>query len=219
MAAGGGDLQRPLHILLAHHIPQVRQGNLVPAGGPDRGGRERLPSSQMGRQCLHIRHSVDGEAAGKRRLRRVFRRDEQLPDTRRPGCQGHGQNAVHPPQRPSEGKLPHEGRVRRQRRHLAAGSENPHKNRKIIKGASLFLARRCQVHRNAADREPGAAVFHRRPDTLPGLPHGGVRQAHHVKGRQAAGEKALCAHLVSRNSAKSQGPYCDHHPIAAFLWG
>ena len=165
----------------------------------------------MGGQGFHIRHAVDGEAPGQGGLGGVFRRDEQLFHTGVPGGQGHGQHAGHAPQRAGEGQLTQKRGVRRGNRQVTAGCQQSHENGQVVHGAGLFLPGGGQIYGDAADGELRSAVFHRRPDPFPGLPHGGVRQAHDVKGRQPAGEKALGPHLVSGDAGEAQRADRDHH--------
>ena len=68
-----------------------------------------------------------------------------------------------------------------------------------------------QIHGDAADGELGAAVFHGGADTLPRFLDGGVRQTHHVKGGQPAGEEALHRHLVAADAGEPQRTHSDHH--------
>ena len=165
----------------------------------------------MAGKSPHIRYAVDGETVRQCGLGGVFRRDVQLLDAGVPGGQGHGQHAGDAPQRPSEGQLPEKRRLRRRRRQLPGGCQDPHEDRQVVDRAGLFLPGRGQVHGDPADRELGPAVFHRRPDPLPGLPHGGVRQAHNVKGGQAAGEKALGTDRIPRDAVQPQGAHRHHH--------
>ena len=211
VAAGGGDLQGPLHVLLAHHVPQVRHGAVVLPRRPRRSGGEGSLPPQVAHQGRHIRHPVDGEALRQGGLGGVLRRNEQLPHAGLPGRQGHGQHAGHAPQGPGEGQLPDEGRVRRGRGQLPAGGEQAHEDGQVVHGPRLLLPGGGQIHRDAADGELGPAVLHRRPDPLPGLPHGGVRQAHDVKGGQAAGEKALGTDRIPRDAVQPQGAHRHHH--------
>ena len=194
---GGGDFQGPLHVLLAHHVPEVQKARLVLSRRPGRGGGEGLFSPEVGRQGRHILHAVDRQPPGKRRLGGVARRDEELPHPRPLRRQGHGENPRHAPQGPGQGQLPHKRRVRRGLRQVAVCRQEAHEDGQVVEGPRLLLPRRGQVYGDAADGELGPAVLHRRPDPLPGLPHGGVRQAHHVEGGEPAGEKALGADLVA----------------------
>ena len=211
VAACRGDLQGPPGIFLAHHIPQIRPGGLLCLRHPGRGGGEALLAPQVAHQRPHIRYAVDGEAACQRGLSGVLRRDIQLLHTGVPGCQGHGQHAGDAPQRPGEGQLPDKRRLLGRRRQLPSCGQQPHKDGQVVDCARLFLPGRGQIHRDSADGELGPAVLHRRPDSLPGLPHGGVRQTHDVKGGQPAGEEALRADRIPGNAVQSQGAHRHHH--------
>ena len=211
VAPRGGNLQRPLHVFLPHDIPQVREGTVFLSRFPGRGGGEGPFPLQVGHQGVDVRDAVDRQAARQGGLGGVFRRDEQLLYPGLPGCQGHGQHAGHAPQRAGEGQLAQKRRVRRGNGQVAAGGQQPHENGQVVHGAGLFLPGGGQIHGDAADGELRSAVLHRRPDPFPGLPYGGVRQAHDVKGRQSAGEKALGPHLVSGDAGKAQRADRDHH--------
>ena len=74
--SGGGDLQRPLYILLSHHIPEVRQSGLIPLRLPHWNRREERLSPEMGRQRFHILYAVNRQPAGQSGLSGILRRDE-----------------------------------------------------------------------------------------------------------------------------------------------
>ena len=211
VAARGGNLQGPLHVFLAHDVPQVRKIGGVRLRHPDRGGGEGLFSLQMGHQSFHIRNAVDRQPTRQGGLGGIFGGDKQLADARRFGRHRHGQHTGDAPQGAGKGQLTDESRIRRQSGQIAARSQDAHQDGQVVDSAGLFLPGGGQIDGDAADGELGAAVLHRRPDPLPGLPHGGVRQAHHVKSRQAAGEKTLGAHLVAGDAAETQRTHCNDH--------
>ena len=211
MPACGGDLQGTFHVLLAHHILKVRQRSGIRLRDPGGSGGERGLPPEVGRQGGYVRHAVYRHPISQGGLGGVFRRDEELADACVPGGQGHGQHAGDAPQRPGEGQLAQEGGVARRRRHFPRGGQQPHENGQVVHRAGLFLPRRRQVDGDAADRELGSAVLHCRPHPLPGFPHGCVRQAHHVKGREPAGEEALHADLISCDPIQAQGADRDYH--------
>lgn len=71
-----------------------------------------------------------------------------------------------PAQGAGEAQLPQKGGVLRQRRQLLRGRQQPQQDGQIVDRPLLPLARRGQIHRDAADGEPGAAGLDRRPDPL-----------------------------------------------------
>lgn len=98
MAPGRGDLQRPLHIFLSHHVPQIRQGFLLGPGHPAPGRGKRRLSPEMGHKRGRLLYAVDRKAAGEGGFGGIFRWHEQLADAGVPGGQGHGQYAPDAPQ-------------------------------------------------------------------------------------------------------------------------
>ena len=106
MPAGGGDLQSPLGVLLAHDIPEVREGGEVlrlrlPGGG---GGKGRL-APEVGEELRDVPGPVDREALGQGRLGGVLRRDVEGTDAGLPGGESHGQDAGDAPEGAGEGEL------------------------------------------------------------------------------------------------------------------
>ena len=74
---GGGDLQHPLHLLLAPHFGKIRHGQVLPLLAPGGRGGDLFPAGEMLGQLLHVLHRVDGEAFGQGRLRGAVRGDEE----------------------------------------------------------------------------------------------------------------------------------------------
>ena len=215
MASRGGHLQCPFHIFLAHDIPQVREAGGAFFRFPDRGGREPGLAAEMGYQGVHVRNAVDGQPARQCGLGCIFGGDEQLADARRLRGHGHGQHAGDAPEGPGEGQLADEGGVGRQLRQVTACRQDAHENGQVVDRARFFLPGGSQIDGDTADGELGAAVFHRRPDPLPGLPHGGVRQAHHIESGESSGEEALRADLVTGDSAEAQRTHRHYHNFHA----
>ena len=183
MTAGGGDLQRPLHVLLPHHVGKVRQRGTGRGGLPPERGRNSALPFQVGHQLADILHAVDGNAVGQRSLGGVGGGDEQLLHPLTGGKHGHGQHAGDGTQRPRQAQLPQKGSVLRQCSHLAGGSHDAQQDGQVVHRALLPQTGRSQIHRDAADGELGPAVFHRGPHSLPRFLYRRVRQTHHVKGR------------------------------------
>ena len=204
VAAGGGDLQGPAAIFLAHDVPQVRQALRLLPRLPGFGGRQGFLAPEMGHQLHHVLRAVDRQAVGQGGLGGVLFGDVEGFDAGAHGGQGHGEHAPHGAQRPRQRQLAQKGCVRRRRVQGLRSGQDTQENGQIVDRALLFLGGGGQVHGDAADGELRPAVFHRRPHPLPGLPHGGVGQAHHVEGRQAAGKKALHGHLVARDPREAQ---------------
>ena len=165
----------------------------------------------MGEELPHVLHAVDGQSVGKGGLGTVVRRDVQRLEAQPCGGQRHGQHAGHGTQRAGEAQLPQKRRVPRQGADLLRRRQYPQQDGQVVDRALLPHPCGSQIHRNAADGELRPAVFHRRPDALAGFLHRRVRQPHHVKPRQPAGEKALHRHLVAGDTRQTQRAHRDHH--------
>ena len=211
VAAGGGDLQPALYVLLPHHVGKVRQGTgrgrRLPAGG----GGHGCVAAEVGDELGHILHTVDGEAVGQRGLSGVLRRDVQGLDPQPGGAQRHGQHTGDGAQRAGEAQLAQKGGVLRQRLQLLRRRKDTQQDGQVVQRTLLADTGGSQIHGDAADGEFGAAVLHGGADALPGLLDGGVRQTHHVEGGQSAGEEALYRHLVAADAGKTQRTHSDHH--------
>ena len=197
---GGGDLQHPLHLLLAPHFGEIRHGQVLPLLAPGGRGGDLLPAGEMLGQLLHVLHRVDGEAFGQGRLRGAVRGDEEPLDPRRLSRQGHGQHPDHGAQGPGEGQLPHKGAVRVAPIQLAGGGQNAHEDGQVVDRAGLAQVGRGQVHRDPPHGEGVAVVLNGRAHPFPRLLHGGVGQTHDVKVGQPTGQVALSADLVAINT-------------------
>ena len=167
----------------------------------------RVISGRMG----HVLHAVDGEAVGQRGLGGVLYRDVQRPDAQPGGAQRHGQHAGNGAQGAGETQLTQKGGVLRQRLQLLRCRQDAQQDGQVVQRALLADPGGGQIHGDAADGEFGAAVLHGGADTLPRFLDGGIRQAHHVKGGQSAGEEALHRHLVAADAGEAQRTHSDHH--------
>ena len=211
------NLQRPFHILLPQHVPEIQFRNT---------GLFRHPRRLLGKGNLSIQprcqlpnrlHRNDGGASGKGGLRRVFRRDEEGLYPLPLGSQSHRQHTGDGTNLPVQAHLAQKGTVRSGTADAAAGGKNAQKNRKIIMGARFLLAGRSQIHGNPADRKAQAAAFGRRPNSLPGLFHRRVRQANNVESGKAVGDEALRRNQTSLNSGDAQCFYAANHRNPPFL--
>ena len=211
VSAGGGDLQRTLHVLLSHDLGEVRHGQRLAGGLPPLRRRDERLAPEMRQQLGDIFHRIHGDTVGQRGLGGVPGRDIELADAAPGGAQGHGQHPRHRAQGAGEAQLPQKGGVLRQGRQLLRGRQQPQQDGQIVDRPLLPLVRRSQIHRNAADGEPGAAGLDRRPDPLTGFPHGGIRQAHHVEGREPSRQEALHRHLISADARQAQRAHRHHH--------
>ena len=97
VAACGGNLQGPLHILLAQHILKVSDGIGSPLRNPERLLFELDLSVKSRCQLLHIPDAVNRRAPGKGSFRRVFHRDKQSLNAFPLRCQGHRQDTGNRP--------------------------------------------------------------------------------------------------------------------------
>ena len=191
MAAGRGDLQRALYVLLALHVREVRARELHLAQIRGRGGAEALLPAQMMHQLHHVLHRVDGQALGKGGLAGVFRRDIELFDPRLLRRQRHGQRPGHGPQLAGQRELAQEGRVPARLPDLLRGGQIGHQDGQIVERAGFLPVRRRQVHGDAAGVKAEAVVADRGAHPFPGFLDRRVRQAHDVKGGHAVGDVEL----------------------------
>ena len=213
VAAGGGDLQGTLDVLLAHDIGEIRQGPVDGGGLPPGRGHDGVGSLQMGHQLAHILHTVDDQAVGQRGLGGVGGGDEELLHPLAGGEHGHGQHAGDGAHLAGEAQLTQEGGVLRQGADLARGGHNAQQDGQVVHRALLPDAGRGQIDGDAADGELGPAVFHRGTHPLTGLLHRRVRQTHHVKGGQTAGEHALHRYLIAADAGQAQRTHRGHHRL------
>ncbi len=211
MPAGGGNFQRPLDVLLAHNLGEVWAGLAAPLGGPGWGGRNLLAALQVVQQVAYRFHRIHGGPLGQGCLGGVFCRDIEHTHPRAGSGHRHGQDAGNRPQRAGQGQLPHKGSLRRRGLHHTLGGEDAQKDGQIIDCALLTQGRRGQVDGDAGDREFRAAGLDGSAYTLPGLLDCRVRQAHHVKGGQSAGQRALHGDLVPCDALQSQGADQSDH--------
>ena len=165
----------------------------------------------MGDELRHVLHAVDGEPVGQRGFGGVLRRDVQRPDAQPGGAQRHGQHAGDGAQGAGEAQLTQKGGVLRQGLQLLRRGQNAQQDGQVVQRTLLADTGGGQIHGDAADGEFGAAVLHGGTDTLPRFLDGGVRQTHHVKGGQSAGEEALHRHLVAADAGEPQRTHSDHH--------
>ena len=171
-------------------------GTSFSAGTHAGAGEEGSVSPQVAHQSSHVGHTVDGEPLRQRGLGGVLRRDEQLPHAGLPGRRAMGSTPVTPRSAPVRDSSPMKAASAG-----GGGSSPPAESSPTKMGRSYTVpaffwpaGARFTVIRLTGNFAP--AVFHRRPDPLPGFPHGGVRQTYDVKGGKPAGEKAFRAHLI-----------------------
>ena len=211
VAPGGGDLQGPLHLLLALYLGKVRAGVDGGPGLPGRGGGDGLLPGEVPGQLGHIPHGIDRRPLGQRGLGGVLLGHEQGSDAGLFGGQGHGQHPGTGAQLAGQGQLPQKGAAGLGQPDLSPGGQNAHQNGQVVQGAHLFQMGGSQIHRDPADGEGEAAVFDGRAHPLPGLGHGGIGQTDDGKGGQAAGQIALGGDGIARHSVQTQrGDRADH---------
>ena len=203
VAACRRNLQRPLYVLLTQHIPKVRfrlPGLLRHPQGL------RLQLRQSVQALCQLCHGVNRDylrSPGQGGLRRVFRRNIELTNPRLFGGQGHRQHTGYAPDHSVQADLPQKGAVLSGRPHLPGSRQNAQKDGQVIMSTRLLLAGRGQIHRNAADRKFQMAALHRRPDPLPGLLHGGIRQANDLKAGQSVGDKTLAGNRAAADAGNA----------------
>ena len=219
VASGGGDLQHPLHLLLAPDLVEVRQGLGGDLPSPGRGGGDGGPAGEMVRKLGHGLHGVDRQPPGQGGLRGGGRRDEEGPDPRPLRRQGHGEHPHHGAQGAGKGELPHKGAGLVLPDELPVGGQDAHQNGQVVDRARFPQVGRGQVHGDPPHGEGEAAVPGGGPDPLPGLLHRRVRQAHDIEVGQAGGEVALGGDLIPRQTLEPQGTDLLQHGGASFRVG
>ena len=217
MPPGGGDLQGPLHILLAHDLREVRSRLRLLRPDPGGGGAQPRPAPQVLEQGGGVLHRVDRQPAGQGGLGGVLRRDVQLPDPASGGGHGHGEHPGDGPQGPRQGQLPQKGGLRRRGLDVPLGGQDAQKDGQIVHGALLPQGGGGQVDGDPGHGEAGAAALDGRPDPLSGLLDGGVRKPHHVEGREPARQGALHRDLVACDPLEAEGVDGDDHKEGSFL--
>ena len=219
MPAGGGDLQSPLGALLALDFGEV--GTLQVSGGRDPGrsrGDGRFPP-QVGGQFPDGADRVDLQPVGQGGFRGVVGGDKEPGDAGAAGGQGHGEHAAYRPELAGQGQLPQKSRVlHAPEGQLPAGGQNTHQDGQVINRAVFPPVGGGQVHRDAGNRKIKAAGLDGGAHPFPGLFHGGVGQAHHIKGRQTAGQGALGADRIAGHAVQTQRLYrADHENHLVFF--
>ena len=138
MAAGSGNLQGPLDVLLAQHILEIQLRNGIFLRNPWRLLRKLYLPVQVVGQLADGGQRYHRGPPGQRGLRRVFRRDKQGLNPRPLRGQRHGQYAGHGTNLPVQTDLPQKGAVRSGTADAANGAQNAQQDRKVIVGARLF---------------------------------------------------------------------------------
>ena len=215
--AGGGDLQGPLDVFLALDIGKVRKVLRCLLRCPLGLRLDEGLALQMGHKLCHIFHRNDGDALGKCRLPRVFLRDIEGLKAVFLRRNGHGQHAVDAPELPLKAQLPEKGRLFPGRPAHLRCDQNIQQDRQIVEGPALFRIGGRQIQGNAADGKFEAAVLYGGADPLPGLLDRSVRQAHDVKARQSAGNKALHRHGIPADAVQAQRIQVRNHSHSSFF--
>ena len=200
MSACGGDLQSTLDIFLSHDLGEVRQLTILRRRLPLGLRLQSLLTTEVSHQFFYILHAIDSEAIRQRSLGGVGSRDVQLADTAAGGKHGHGQHAHHRPQLTGKAQLTQKRCIRWQAAQLLRRRQQSQKDGQVVHRALLADTGRGQVHGDMTDRELGPAVFDGGADTLAGLLHRRVGQAHHIKGRQTAGDHTLHRYLIAADA-------------------
>ena len=215
MPPSGGDLQGPLHLLLALHLCQV---GTVDGGCPRRPGRGRgdgLCPGEVADQLGHVPDGIDGGPLRQGGFGGVLLRDIQGGDPLPLGGQGHGQHPGAGPQLSGEGQLPQKGTVPVWEHDLSAGGQDADQHGQVIEGPHLFQVGRGQIDGDPADREGEAAVLDGGAHPLPGLVDGGVWQTYHSESGQPAGQVAFGGHRIAGDSLEPQRTDRSYHILTS----
>ena len=181
MAAGGGNLHRPLHALLAFDLGEIHL-LLVPVleqrGDVHRGrGDGGLPFEEAG-GFAQVVNGDDLQAGDHRRLGGVLRRDQDPNLAFRPRAQGNGQHPFDRTHPAVQGQLAHDHEVfELVGFSLFAGRHHADGDGQVEARPLFFHVRRGQVDGGAAEGEIEPGIDEGGHDPVAGFFHRGVRQA------------------------------------------
>lgn len=216
VGAGRRHFQRPLHVLLAHHIGKIRplgRGAHILIGLGL--GQLPLPPQKL-HQLPHMAAGHHLEPVGHRRLGPVARGQEDPAGPLVLGRQRHGQHACAGPQCAIQAQLAQKAIGGLGGRDLPRSRQNAQQDGQVVHRPLFFQIGRGQVYRDAAQREIETAVAGRRPHPVPGFFHRSVGQPHDLKGGQPVGQIALTQHRHALNAPQPCGQHFCHHTIHPF---
>ena len=129
MAAGGRHLQGTLHILLAHHILEVRNMEFLGCRHPDRLLRQLDFAVEGGDQLRHGVDAVDRRPTGQGCFCRILRGHKECLDAGLLRSQGHRQHTADRANGTLQAHLTDEGTGGARPAHRAGGGKDAQKNR------------------------------------------------------------------------------------------
>lgn len=198
VAAGGGDLQRPLGLGLADHILQIRH---IGQGIRGLGIRQRqlILTSQPGGDGQQLMGGAHLGILDEGGLRAVLPRHQQ--GAPRVAAGEHGrQHSEHGPDLAGQGQFPQKFMIEQVFcRYLLGSGENADGDGQIEAATLLGQIGGGQIDRDVFGRELEVAVEQGAAHPIPRLLHRGFRQAHHVESGQAVGEVNFHRDLRCRN--------------------
>ncbi len=216
--AGGGHLQGALGMLLAldlaeiHRVARVGLEQLlrVDPGGSD------LPGP--GKELRGLGQRVDPDhlqPLDHRRLGGVLPRQEQPPDPQLAATGGHRQSSLDRLEAAIQAQLAQQQVLGQPvLGQLAAGGEDPHRDRQVERRALLAAVGRGQVDGHPLEGEAEAQVADRRIDPLTAFAHRAIRQPDQGVGRQARADVGLDLHQVGIDPQDSPGEYLAQHRLS-----
>ena len=208
-----------LCIFLPFYILEVQKLLCFVLRLPDGRGIDRRLAGQVRGQLPDVLYAVDGQTASQRGLARVILRDVQLLIAEPLRGQRHRQDAGNGAQRPLQTQLTEERAAFLRKLYLLGGSQNRQEDRQIVERAGFLRTRRSEVHDDAADREPEAAVFDRGAHAFARLLDGRVRQTDQIERRKPRTDVAFRLHLISVDAGQAEREhFTEHlHPSAFFF--
>ena len=211
--AGSGDLQRVAEVALPSQVGEV--GSAEGRAHPQRQRRGSLGDRLTARELGELAEALDRDhldAVDQRRLGAVGGGDDDQVLAGLAGGLGHRQRAMDRADRAVEGELAdHRHPSLLRPADLAGGGQERRRHRQVEAGPGLADAGGCEVGDDPPQRELEPAVRDRRPHTLAGLPHGGVRQPHHGECGQAAPDVDLDPDRPGRDPVEGEGPRGGEH--------
>ena len=217
VAACSRNLQGTLHIFLAHHILEIRDGKFLSLGHPNGFLRQGNLTIESSSKFLHIVDAIDRRATGQGGFGGILCRHKQDLDACFFSSQGHRQHTVYRTQCTLQAHLTDECGAAFGTTNRAGSRHDAQQNRQVIVGASLLQVGRGKIDGDAAGGKAEAGILRRGTDTLTGFLHGSIRKAHNIKAGQAVGNIALGYHFTALNTGNTQGMYTADHIFAPFL--
>ena len=153
MASGSRHLQRPLHVLLTHHVLEIQTRDHPAIRHPGRFLLQLDLTIQTGGQLTNIPDRYDRRSSGQCRLCSVLFRDEQILDPIPLGSQRHGQHTGDRADLSVQTHLAKERTAGLRSADPTASGHDAEQYGQIVMGPRLFHIGGSQIHGDPASRE------------------------------------------------------------------